>query len=71
MSLPNKKLTEEEVLDILELYNIKEKDDIKIKLMHLTYDNKYISCFTGKNCENLYSMVMDKLACFLKYGDEI
>jgi hypothetical protein len=67
------KLTEEEVLKIITLYKIDEndKDEIKEKLMNLTYDNKYKSCFTGKKSLNLYSMATDKVACFLKYGDEI
>ena len=39
--------------------------------MNLTYDNKYINCFTGKKSLNLYSMAIDKVSCFLKYGDEI
>ena len=67
------KLTEEKVMEIITLYKIdgEEKDEIKQKLMNLTYDNKYISCFTGKKTLNLHSMAMDKLSCFLKYGDEI
>ena len=66
-------LSEKEVLDIITLYKIdeKEKDEIKQKLMNLTYDKKYINCFTGKKSLNLYSMAIDKLSCFLKYGDEI
>jgi hypothetical protein len=69
----DKKLTEEDVLHIITLYKLngKEKDEIKEKLMNLTYDNKYICCFTGKKSLNLYSMAIDKLSCFLKYGDEI
>ena len=66
-------LSEQEVLDIITLYKIdeKEKDEIKQKLMNLTYDNKYISCYTGKKSLNLYNMADDKLACYFKYGDEI
>ena len=69
----DKKLTEEEVLHIITLYKLygKERDKIKEKLMNLTYDNKYMSCFTGKPSLNLYSMAIDKLSSFLKYGDEI
>ncbi len=69
----DKKLTEEEVLHIITLYKLdgKERDEIKEKLMNLTYDNKYMSCFTGKPSLNLYSMAIDKLSSFLKYGDEI
>jgi len=72
-NLDENHLTEEEVLDIIKLYKIdeKEKDEIKRKLLNLTYDNKYINCFTGKKSLNLYSMATDKLSCFLKYGDEI
>ena len=69
----DKKLTEEEAENIITSYkiDIKEKNEIKQKLMNLTYDNKYISCFTGKKSINLYSMATDKLSCFLKFGDEI
>jgi predicted component of type VI protein secretion system len=69
----DKKLTEEEVENIITPYKLdkKDKDEIKEKLMNLTYDNKYISCFTGKKTVNLYSMANDKLSCFLKYGNEI
>jgi hypothetical protein len=69
----NKHLSEKEALDIIEPYNIdgKEKEEIKQKLMKLTYDKKYISSFTGKKSANLYSMASDKLACFFKYGDKI
>jgi hypothetical protein len=69
----DKKLSEEEVENIITPYKIgeKEKEEIKQKLMMLTYDNKYISCFTGKKSANLHDMAMDKLSCFLKYGDEI
>ena len=69
----NKHLTETEVLSIMDPYNIDDKEvvEIKRKLMNLTYDNKYISCFTGKKSINLYYMAHDKLACYFKYGDEI
>jgi len=67
------KLTEEEVMEIITLYKIdkKDRDEIKEKLMNLTYDDKYINCFTGKKSLNLYSMATDKVSCFLKYGDDI
>jgi hypothetical protein len=69
----DKKLTEEEVLHIITIYKLdgKERNEIKEKLMNLTYDNKYVSRFTGKPSLNLYSMANDKLSSFLKYGDEI
>ena len=69
----DKKLTEEEAENIITSYkiDIKEKNEIKQKLMNLTYENKYISCFTGKKSSNLYHMADDKLACFFKFGDQI
>jgi hypothetical protein len=69
----NKHLTNDEVSDIMQPYNIDKKDqaEIKRKLMGLSYDPKYISCYTGKKSLNLYHMADDKLACYFKYGDEI
>jgi hypothetical protein len=69
----DKHLTEEEVLGIMEPYNIDSeiRESIKRKLMDLTYSEKYKSCFTGKKTKNLYYMADEKLACFFKYGDTI
>jgi hypothetical protein len=71
----DKHLTEEEVLRIMEPYNVdidsENRESIKQKLMALTYSEKYKSCFSGKKTKNLYYMADDKLACFFKYGDKI
>ena len=70
------KLNEESVMEIIEPFSnlisdSKKKADIKRKLMNLTYDKKYMNCFTGKKTDNLYHMAASKLSCHLKYGDEI
>lgn len=69
----DKHLTEQDVLNIMEPYNIDSeiRESIKRKLMDLTYSEKYKSCITGKKTKNLYYMADDKLACFFKYGDQI
>jgi len=47
------------------------KEELKSKMRTLTYDKKYRSCFTEEPSINLYHQVVDKLSCYVKYGDEI
>ena len=76
------KLTEEELdhlLEEMETWSINMEDQdieeeyasLKSRLMNLTYNEKYISYFTGEKTENIYNMARDKLLTYLSYGDEI
>jgi superfamily II DNA helicase RecQ len=47
------------------------KEELREKMRKLTYDKKYRSCFTEKPSINLYHQVVDKLSCYVKYGDKI
>jgi len=47
------------------------KEELRAKMRKLTYDKKYTSCFTGEPSINLYHQVVDKLSCYVKYGDKI
>lgn len=47
------------------------KDELREKMRKLTYDKKYRSCFSSEPSVNLYHQVVDKLACYVKYGDKI
>jgi len=47
------------------------KEELRAKMRKLTYDKKYTSCFTGEPNVNLYHQVVDKLSCYVKYGDKI
>ena len=47
------------------------KEELRAKMRKLTYDKKYTSCFTGEPSVNLYHQVVDKLSCYVKYGDKI
>ena len=47
------------------------KEELRAKMRKLTYDKKYRSCFTGEPSINLYHQVVDKLSCYVKYGDKI
>jgi hypothetical protein len=47
------------------------KEELRAKMQKLTYDKKYRSCFSGEPSINLYHQVVDKLSCFVKYGDKI
>jgi hypothetical protein len=70
-----KKLDEATINSILDqyMYNTEPsvKEELKSKLAKLTYDKKYRSCFTGEPSINLYHQAVDKLSCFVKYGDKI
>jgi hypothetical protein len=70
-----KHLDESVVEDIINQFadnlDVDVKNDIKSKLAKMTYDKKYRSCFTGKPSINLYHQAVDKLSCFIKYGDKI
>jgi chromosome segregation ATPase len=71
-SRSTQRLSEEDIDDLIERYNItSEVDIIKEKLRNLKYDNKYKSCFTGEKFRNLYELADDKLACYGKYSDEL
>lgn len=71
----NLRLTEEEADKILHDQRVDEEDEeydeLKEKLMNLTYDKKYMSDFTGKPTRNLYNMAQDKLSSYYKYGSDI
>lgn len=75
-NLDDTKCLDESVIeDIIEQFannlDIDVKNDIKSKLAKMTYDKKYRSCFSGKPSVNLYHQAVDKLSCFIKYGDKI
>ena len=71
----DKHLDESIIESIIDQYMYDEtqekKDELKSKMRTLTYDKKYRSCFTEEPSINLYHQVVDKLSCYVKYGDEI
>jgi hypothetical protein len=64
-------LTESEVSQIEQELNGNFDAEMRQTLLGLTYDKKYISCFTGKKSKNLYDQVRTKVECHFKYGDEV
>jgi hypothetical protein len=75
-NLDDTKRLEESVIEgIIEQFadnlDVDVKNEIKSKLAKMTYDKKYRSCFSGKPSINLYHQAVDKLSCFIKYGDKI
>ena len=71
----DKHLDESIIESIIDQYMYDEtqekKEELKLKMRTLTYDKKYRSCFTEEPSINLYHQIVDKLSCYVKYGDEI
>jgi hypothetical protein len=71
----DKHLDESTIESIIDHYLSDEtpemKEDLKSKMRTLTYDKKYRSCFSEEASINLYHQVVDKLSCYIKYGDKI
>ena len=70
-------LTKEEMKLILEQTGLNEsglnqkiKKEVVRRMKKLTYDKKYKSCWDGRPQTDLWSQSLNKVQCFLKYGDK-
>jgi hypothetical protein len=70
-------LTKEEIKLILEQTGLNEsgvnpkiKKEVVQRMKKLTYDKKYKSCWDGRPQTDLWSQSLNKVQCFLKYGDK-
>lgn len=49
----------------------RELEELKPQLRKIKYNRRYKSCFTNKPAVHIYELIQSKIACHLKYGDDI
>ena len=61
-------LSENEIDELMRMNNLEGNDNIRELLRTLTFDEKYVSCFSEKQ-KTLFLQANAKLQCWNKYGD--
>jgi hypothetical protein len=69
-------ISEADLNEIIHSFDIsedkrRELEELKPYLRKIKYNRRYKSCFTNKPAVHIYELIQSKIACHLKYDDDI